>query len=114
MGCNLEARKSRWSERHYQDHVDHADPGGQPRKRGKGLTVASLLAVFRPMKLSELTSERIAQWLDVEASQRSTMTAWSYRLLRSFIRWADDMPEYKHIIPADAYKSRRVKDRELI
>ncbi|TMS58291.1 integrase family protein [Imbroritus primus] len=109
-GAYLEARKSRWSERHYQDHVNHADAGGRPRKRGKGFTVAGPLAVFRPLKLSELNGGRIAQWLEVEASQRSTMTALSYRLLRGFIRWADDMPEYKGIVPADAYKSRQVKD----
>ncbi|WP_428852565.1 tyrosine-type recombinase/integrase [Imbroritus primus] len=106
----LAARKSRWSERHYQDHVDHADAGGRPRKRGKGVTVAGPLAVFRPLKLSELTGERIAQWLEVEANQRSTMTALSFRLLRGFVRWADDMPEYRGIIPADSYKSRQVKD----
>jgi hypothetical protein len=33
----LEARRSRWSERHYQDHLQHADKGGRPRKRGDGL-----------------------------------------------------------------------------
>lgn len=106
----LEARKSRWSERHYQDHMQHADEGGSERKRGKGLTVAGPLASLRPLKLSELSGERIAAWLELEAAERPTMTALSYRLLRGFIRWADDTPVYRGVIPADAYKARSVKD----
>lgn len=106
----LDARKTRWSERHYRDHVDHADRGGNPRKRGKGLTVAGPLASLRSMKLSALTSEYIAHWLQGEACNRPTMTALSYRLLRGFIRWAGDMEAYRGVIPPDAYSSRSVKD----
>ncbi len=38
------------------------------------------------------------------------MAALSFRLLRSFIRWAAETPAYRGIIPSDAYKSRDVKD----
>lgn len=103
-------RKPKWSERHYLDHVQHADEGGKERKRGEGVTVAGPLAVLRPVKLSDLTGERIAQWLDSQAAERPTMVALSYRLLRAFIRWAADIPAYRGVIPADAYKARSVKD----
>ncbi|MBC8745212.1 MULTISPECIES: tyrosine-type recombinase/integrase [Paraburkholderia] len=106
----LNARKVRWSDRHYQDHIQHADEGGKPKKRGQGVTVAGPLASLRPLKLSALTSEHIAQWLDGEARERPTMTALSFRLLRGFIRWADDTPTYRGVIPADSYRSRGVKD----
>jgi integrase len=106
----LAARKSRWSERHYQDHVQHADEGGKERKRGDGLTMAGPLAALRPLKLSELTGERIAEWLESQTAERPTMAALSYRLLRAFIRWASDTPAYRGVIPADAYKARSVKD----
>ncbi|SAK40276.1 Phage integrase [Caballeronia catudaia] len=106
----LEARKARWSERHYRDHVQHADEGGKERRRGNGLTQAGPLAPLRPLKLSELTGERIAQWLDSQTAERPTMAALSYRLLRAFIRWASDTPAYRGVIPADAYKARSVKD----
>ncbi|WP_029969418.1 tyrosine-type recombinase/integrase [Paraburkholderia graminis] len=106
----LDARKARWSERHYQDHIQHADEGGKPKKRGQGVTVAGPLASLRPLKLSALTSDHIAQWLDGEARERPTMTALSFRLLRGFIRWADDTPAYRGVIPSDSYRSRSVKD----
>jgi integrase len=104
------SRKSFWSERHYRDHLQHADEGGKAKKRGKGLTQAGPLAELRPLKLSELTSERIAAWLASHSEERSTMSALSFRLLRGFIRWAEDMPTYKGIAPTDAYKARDVRD----
>lgn len=106
----LEARRSRWSERHYQDHVQHADKGGRPRKRGDGLTVAGPIAQLRSLKLSELSGERVATWLASETRERPTMAALSYRLLRGFVRWAADTPVYGGVIPADAYSARSVKD----
>jgi integrase len=106
----LESRKPFWGERHYRDHQQHADKGGQPKKRGKGVTQPGPLAVLRPLKLSELTSERIAGWLAAESRERPTMSALSFRLLRGFIRWVDDTPAFKGIVPADAYKTRDVRD----
>ncbi|MBO7771585.1 integrase family protein [Burkholderia pseudomallei] len=106
----IEGRKGFWSERHYDDHLLHADQGGKPKKRGKGVTRPGPLAELRPLKLSDLTSDRIALWLDAHSSERPTMSALSFRLLRGFIRWAEDRPAYKGIVPADAYKARDVKE----
>ncbi|CAJ0688347.1 tyrosine-type recombinase/integrase [Ralstonia wenshanensis] len=106
----IESRKPHWSARSYADHVRHAAEGGKAKLRGPGLTVAGPLASLRPLKLSALTGERVAAWLEAEAVQRPTMTALSYRLLRGFVRWAGDTPEYRGVIPADAYTARGVRD----
>lgn len=106
----VEARKAVWSERHYVDHVKHAAAGGQRKQRGSGLTQAGPLAALRPNKLSELNGEHISSWLALEAAERPTTVALSYRLLRAFIRWCADTPAYRGIIPDDAYKARKVKD----
>lgn len=52
-----------------------------------------------PLKLSDLTGERIAGWLEEQTRERPTMTALSYRLLRAFIRWASETPAYRGVIP---------------
>lgn len=106
----LENRKAFWSERHYLDHQQHANEGGTTKKRGKGVTRPGPLAELRPLKLSELTSGRISAWLVVQSEERATMSALSFRLLRGFIRWAEERPVYRGIIPADAYKARDVKE----
>jgi integrase len=106
----VEARRPFWSERHHRDHLQHASPGGIARQRSTGLTRPGPLAALRSYRLPELNSERIAEWLTSQASDRPTMAALSFRLLRSFIRWAAETPAYSGIIPDDAYKSRDVRD----
>lgn len=106
----IEARKGRWSERHYFDHVSLAGKGGLPLKRGKGLTRAGPLAELRTLRLSELSADRITQWLEAQNVDRPTMAALSYRLLRAFSRWTTDIPEYRGLIPGDSHTARRVKD----
>lgn len=106
----VESRKSFWSERHYQDHLQHASIGGQPRKRGKGTTEPGPLAALRPFKLGDLTGERIAQWLAQQSAVRPTMTALSFRLLRAFVRWASESKHYAGLVRPEAYKARDVKD----
>ncbi|MGK8204324.1 tyrosine-type recombinase/integrase [Burkholderia cenocepacia] len=106
----LEARKPHWSERNYADHVRLAALGGVSRKRGGGQTVAGPLAVLMPLKLSALTAERVTEWLTIESESRATSAALAFRLLRAFIRWADEVPDYGGIIPSRAYSARSVKE----
>ncbi|WP_321821896.1 MULTISPECIES: integrase family protein [unclassified Burkholderia] len=105
----LEANRSRWSERHLSDHKNLAHAGGEPRKRGKGVTVAGPLAALMESKLSNLTAGAVAAWLESESLTRPTNAEQSYRKLRAFIRWCDDRPEYSGIIPSNAYNARAVR-----
>lgn len=104
------ARKPSWGDLHYRDHLRLADVGGKPKKRGEGVTQAGPLAALRPVKLSDLSGERIAAWLTPEASERPTMAALAFRLLRAFIRWCNDTPTYRGLMPADSYTARDVKE----
>jgi integrase len=106
----IEDRKATWGARHLHDHESLAHPGGAKKKRGKGLTKPGPLAALMPLKLSELDSTRIASWLKREAAKRPTNAAQSFRLLRAFVRWTHDVPEYKGIIPLDACTARAVRD----
>ena len=106
----LKANKSKWSDLHYHDHVKLSGKGGEPRKRSSKLTTAGPLASLMPLQLPELTSDRIAAWLQKESVKRPTSAAQSYRLLRALIRWADGEKEYSGLIPAEAYSARKVRD----
>lgn len=105
----IEDRKSEWSTGHLANHTNLSAAGGQPKKRGKGPTVAGPLAPMMSTRLAELTSERVASWLEEAASTRPTNAAQSFRLLRAFASWADDMPAYRGLIPANAFTSRKVR-----
>jgi integrase len=108
----IDANKAKWGKRHLEDHISLAQLGGERKKKGggKGLTKPGPLAALMPLKLSELSSETVAAWLEREAKSRPTSAAGAYRLLRAFIRWAGEMKEYKGIVPADAYMARVVRD----
>lgn len=106
----LESRKANWSARHYADHLNLSAAGGKRYLRGKGVTVSGPLAALMPIQVSKLTGECIGNWLESEAAKRPTNAAQSYRLLRAFLRWAAEVPEYKGIVNQDAYSSRAVKD----
>ncbi|KWE61306.1 integrase family protein [Burkholderia sp. MSMB2157WGS] len=105
----LDANRTRWSERHLFDHEKLAHAGGEPRKRGKGVTVAGPLAALMELKLSHLTAAVIASWLETEAQTRPTNAEQSYRKLRAFIRWCGDKPEYSGLIASNAYAARAVR-----
>jgi len=73
------------------------------------MTVAGPLASLMPLKLSHLTAERVASWLETEAQARPTNAEQSYRKLRAFIRWCDDKPVYAGLIASNAYAARAVR-----
>lgn len=106
----IEARKTHWSERHLRDHLQHAKAGGEPKKRGKGVTQSGPLNGLKSVRLLDLTADRVAAWLSEESPIRPTMTALSFRLLRGFIRWTHDAPAYAGLVPENAYKTRAVTD----
>ncbi|HMZ82670.1 MAG TPA: integrase family protein [Rhodocyclaceae bacterium] len=106
----LEDRKSKWGELHYRDHVRLAAPGGKHKRRGRGLTVAGPLAPLLTLRLSDLTSFAVAEWLAKEASRRSTKAAQAFRLLRAFVEWLADKPAYRGLVPADALEAKFVKE----
>jgi len=106
----LVARKPYWSARTYQDHVRHSEIGGRPKKRGKGVTRPGVLASLRPVLLSELSAKRVSHWLWTETQTRPTVAGLGYRMLRAFIHWANDIPDYAGLVPADACSARMVRN----
>lgn len=109
----IDANKAGWGERHLADHESLAHGGGAKKKRGKGLTKPGPLAALMSRKLSELTSETVAEWLKREGKKRPTSAAGAYRLLRAFCSWTQEKPEkgqpdYRHIVALDACRAKEV------
>lgn len=77
---------------------------------GGRLTNAGPLAPLMPLRLVELTSDRLQVWLEDESARRGTATALAYRLLRTFIRWCSERPELKGLVDPAALLTRSVRE----
>ena len=106
----IAARSSKWSARHLADHVSLSSTGGEAKRKGKGTMMAAPLAVLMPVKLADLTPERMAAWLKEETRTRPTRAALAFRLLRACLRWCSDESDYKAVVRLDAIGKRVAKD----
>lgn len=101
--------KRPYSARYIADHINLSSRGGESKKRGRGPTSAGPLASLLDLPLSELTPENITAWLSKERQNRPTVTAYAYRLLRAFIKWANYQKKYQGIIHGDLAQDHNVR-----
>ncbi len=102
----IDARKGQWSARHLADHLNMAHLGGEPKKRGKGKTEPGALAALMPLRLEEVTAERVKAWLRDETAKRPTQARLAFGALRAFLNWCADTPDYADIAHPEACAPR--------
>jgi len=99
----LEARRPHWGERHYTDHATLAKAGGETSKRGtrgRGVTIAGPLHPLLGLALRDLTAPVIEAWAAREAQTRPTAARLAWRLLKAFLGWCAEQPEYAPVLPS--------------
>ena len=106
----IKARRSKWSARHLTDHKNISHPGGELIVGKNKLTVLGALAELMPLKLADINPECIKTWLSKEADRRPTQAALAFRLLRAFLNWCADTPDYREIVDTESCKTRIAKD----
>lgn len=106
----LAERKEHWGERNYADHISMAHAGGEKRKRMPGLTQPGPLAGFMPLRLLDLTPERVEQWAVKEAKHRPARVRLALRLLKAFLRWSATHPDYKATTDASAASTKKARE----
>ena len=110
-----EARKARWSEPHIRDHEVVSKEGGAPRTRGRrnGESNVTLPGALRPLlllPLARIDADRVRVWLEEEADRRPTHARLAFGLLRAFLNWCADRPEYRDQTHADACTPRAARE----
>ncbi len=106
----MKERQPKWSSKYYSDHERIITPGGDKKKRGKGLTVAGPLASISHRPLSEVTASSIKRWLADEQPKRPTETRRAFEMLRTFLNWCEDDKRYKGLAAPDACSTKVKKD----
>ncbi len=105
-------RSDRWGKLHALDHERMVSPGGLPRARTRGKrSKRGVLYSLLNRPLAAIDAEAVEQWAGIEAKSRPVLTALAFRLLRAFLNWCAEHPEYRGIVNADACKSRRAREK---
>ncbi|WP_293761029.1 integrase family protein [uncultured Aquitalea sp.] len=108
----IKANSIRWSTTHLKAHERLAHRGGEPRTRAKAkTTIPGPLAALLDVKLSELSADRLATWVEEENTSRPTVTALAFRMLRACLNWCNEQPEYIGLVPRGAHASKKVRHK---
>ena len=99
----LEARRPHWGELHIRDHERLARAGGEVSNRGtrgRGVTIAGPLHPLLALALRDLSAPVIEAWAAREAQTRPTAARLAWRLLKAFLGWCAEQPEYAPVLPS--------------
>lgn len=111
----IEARRPAWGAVHLRKHQQLVQPGGELRTRGKRpgeseLTIPGALRFLLDRPLADVDSFRVRAWLKSEATLRPTQGALAYRMLRAFMTWCTEQPQFRDQVHADACPARLARD----
>jgi integrase len=111
----LNARRQYWGDHNYNDHVKLSRAGGKPATRGtrgKGKTIDMPLHSLMGLPLRSLDTVTIEAWAAREAKTRPASARLAWRLLKVFLNWCSEQPEYAGLLtsanPAKTKKAREV------
>ena len=96
-------RTPHWGELHRKDHERLTRAGGEVAKRGtrgRGVTIAGPLHPLLGLPLRELTAPIVEAWATREAQTRPTAARLAWRLLKAFLGWCAEQPEYAPVLPS--------------
>lgn len=111
----IEARSPQWGERSIRDHLNLSSEGGKAITRGRkttedGRTQPGALRALLALPLSKIDADAVRSFLADDAAKRPTQAGLAFRLLRAFLNWCADRPEYRGQVQPDACAGRIARE----
>ena len=107
----LKANRSSWGGRHYRDHLAAFQEPGLPCGNGLVLlTKAGPLWVLRDIKLAEIDSDILVQWMGNESKIRPGVAARASRLMFACLNWSNEINEYSGLVDVTKLKTRQLRN----
>jgi len=101
-------RRDAWKPRYRADLEAMAAPGGEPKKRGQGLTRPGPLYPLLGLPLAAINEDTLKSWYDREAVAGKHQAARALMMFRGFLRWCAARPEYRNLTDRDAGKAAAI------
>lgn len=101
-------RRDAWKPRYLADLNAMAAPGGEPKKRGKGLTRTGPLYPLMALPLVGVNEDSLKIWYDREALAGKHQAARALMMFRGFLRWCAARPEYRGLTDREAGRAAAI------
>ena len=106
-------RRDAWKPRYRADLKAMAAQGGEPKKRGEGVTRQGPLYPLLALPLAGVNEDALKIWYDREAVASKHQAARALMMFRGFLRWCAARPEYRSLTDRDAGKAAAAQDRRF-
>ena len=103
-------RRDAWKPRYVADMARMTAPGGEQKKRGKGLTLPGHLTPLMSKRLSEINEDALAEWFKSESKRSKYQATRALMMFRGFLRWCSAQREYRGLVNRDAGKSAEIAE----
>ena len=103
-------KKAAWKPRYRADLDAAAAPGGEPRKRGRGLTKPGHLAALMPLRLASIDQDTIRAWYASEARRAPVQAARAVAMFSGFLSWCATRKDYRANVHKDAARGSDLGD----
>lgn len=101
-------RRDAWKPRYRADLEAMAAPGGEKKKRGRGLTRPGPLYPLLALPLSGINEDTLKSWYDREAQAGKHQAARALMMFRGFLRWCSGREEYRSLTDREAGRSAAI------
>ena len=103
-------KKSAWKPRYVADLIKAAAPGGEPRKRGKGLTRPGHIAPLMPLLLVDIDQDVIREWYGREKRRAPVQAARAVAMFSGFLSWCATRKEYRGLVDKTCARASELGD----
>ena len=105
-----EDRQTSWSKHYCSLHKRLIHQGGAQRARSKQKTVPGPLASLAALPLSNITTDVVKAWLNIEKPKRPTQTRIAFEALKTFLNWCESDARYQGLSSPSACSAKIKKD----
>ena len=99
----------KWKPRYVEDLRKMASLGGEPKKRGAGVTTPGPIAPLLPLRLSAITPDVLIKWHEREARRGAAQAARAVQMFSGFLRWCGSEADYKEFVDAHAARDEALR-----
>ena len=103
-------RRDAWKPGYRASMEAMAAAGGEPKKRGQGLTRPGPLFPLLALPLAQVNEDTLTEWFDREALTSRHQAARALMMFRGFLRWCAARPEYRSLTDRDAGRAPAIME----